>query len=504
MSKKNSKRKESQLKLKKAVTDFISESKGVFDLNDVLKGLPKEFSNMPEGDLLDEIEFMVGNIDLAVPFRNDFKNPTFINIANLINGGHFCISPTESEIEKGILIPGHRFFPFIDQKKFPHEVILTSMDFDGQINKVEHSATVSDLQIYYSIMNFNDFMNSLVYDKEKNEKALKISSVRKELPECLLTVFDMKGYYKKYNFKKGDALFVTVDDYEKALCSFRFLPGTEKQKRLAEIKTWVSMLEDSLLEGFEENGSYLHAMEQLENAIIKNPELLKQPYVSIGEFLRISQKIELTAIDSSHSLFWHKGADPKEALPFKDDGMPGFSASSGEIGSINDIMDDLGIFLLDHEIEAYMRDELFNGGDSLESVKRRCFKDDDIDFVDDAQEITFENCIEEIWEDISTSYDKSADEVAGRLRSQALEAFDKQREWISSMDESSTSPEDIPEKDLERLSDATTNLSEMLMKLNKPEFLDEDDADNIENSIEMLSRTIGKLIEEINAKLGKS
>lgn len=144
------------------------------------------------------------------------------------------IMPTEMEIKKGILIPGHRMLPF-----YPAHLALDEISFSikGQPAPVQTKTIAMKLQelhVYFNLMdlqkipiiNFEDMLNA-------NSK-LKIQ------------VLHLKPYYKTYDFQFGDTFIVRSADFYEGQFSLEYDSYESAQDHIFEIekqdRQFVAML----------------------------------------------------------------------------------------------------------------------------------------------------------------------------------------------------------------------------------------------------------------------
>ena len=84
-----------------------------------------DYLNDPD---LDEIQLEMQLTTSHWFFEKEFENGDteyYIHRKKFFKGKQFLISPTEWEIEKGILIPGHRFLGLLNPNVFPIDVSLS-------------------------------------------------------------------------------------------------------------------------------------------------------------------------------------------------------------------------------------------------------------------------------------------------------------------------------------------------------------------------------------------
>lgn len=489
--------------LKKAVDDFIAKSTGEFQQRDIIETLPQELKSCSARKLGDDIESIIeeDHSVLCLGFNEESFDNIYVSDRNFYRQARFCISPTQEEIEKKILFPGDRFYPFLNQSLTPLDISLIPEDFDARIKTKTTVSNLEDLRIYHSIMNCGDFLGFIEINDKKNLD--KTAPKKKDSnPSFIMKVFDFSGYFEKFEFQKGDSLLVKVKDWEKGSFSFSFLPGDEKQTHFTEIKDWCDSMDDALERVFEDTGHHSNAVEQLEQAFLISPELMKNPYVSIAEFLRISQRTELIDFHRIKSLLWRKGSNPVEDCDFPE--VPDISLSAGTIDSLDAILQACGMPLKEHEIEAFMRDELFREGNSIGNVLERCMRGREGNiFHDDAQQAAFMNFMEEMWEDVSERYNKTKDAKRGNLRIEVLKIFERQNEFIRMLENARVKPEELPKENVLEFSRLAELLSQTLELLNSDRKDAEPSLKSFEENLEKTKSTNELLMREIKEAVGK-
>ena len=69
-----------------------------------------------------------------------------------------------------------------------------------------------------------------------------------------LTAFNMKKFYAKHAFTSGDAIVVTVEDYDNGIFNFSYLDG--KKRNIAKRDLWIDKYSAALAEAIEDNVEY--------------------------------------------------------------------------------------------------------------------------------------------------------------------------------------------------------------------------------------------------------
>ncbi|HBC86131.1 MAG TPA: hypothetical protein DCZ94_04165 [Lentisphaeria bacterium] len=477
------KKTKSNSKLEKALKDFIGKTDKAFTAENAAESIALSLK-VDAGKIVPEIEklLLVDNSLLDITKGEELRE-TYVTRTNFFDKAEFCISPAQDEIDNGILFPGHRFMPFLNPEIPPFEAILKPDELDMEFElKTVKDFTSEDLELYHSLMGIEMILQYYALNDKANAEVLKEKHSQKT--KLNMKVFDMKEFYRKHSFKMGDSLILSVDSSDKGIFCFSFLPGSEKQEHLADIQSWVLCMEEALLGVFEVFGPDIDIQLQLEQALIADPSLMENVYISYGEFLKVSQKIWIKPVGTGKSVLWRKDENPIDSLPFK----PEFSVSTGSVDSLDKILQDLGIGFQSYEIEAFMRDELYNGRKFVDGARKRCFAGRELAFRDEAQRVAFENFIDELWEEVIVDYNRSADEGNGKLRSRSLAILEDQIVFMRRLDSLKVNPDQLPKEEILSFSDISIVLGQLLNVLNNSG--NQFEKEEIDRMLEMLDQTV--------------
>ncbi len=458
--------------LEKALRDFISRASNAFTAEEAAEEIAATIKT-DAGKIIPEIEEMLAedNSCLDITGEEDLREK-YIPRNRFFDKAEFCISPTQDEIDKGILIPGHRFMPFLNPDRAPSDSLLRPEDSEAVVGKREFK-DFSDrkLEAYHSL---------IAGGKTKR------SSAKKGNPE--ITVFDLKEIYRKHSFKLGDALLVSAEDSDKGVFRFSILPGSEKHQQLGDIQGWVLRMEEVLVHVLETFGQDIDVQSQLEQAYMADPSMMENVLTSFEEFLKISGRICLKPLENGTAVLWLKENKPSSGTKVK----PEFSISTGSVESLDRILEELKAGLQSFEIEAFMRDELYNDRRSIDGVKKRCFAGFELAFTDEAQQIAFDNFLEELWEEVVVDYDRSSDEANGRLRGRALQLMEENIAFMRRLGKLSIMPHRIPKEEMLALTETTSVLGQLLNVLNNSGNQFEED--EMERMFGMLEEAVEALV----------
>ena len=348
------------------------------------------------------------------------------------------IIPGRAELEQNLLLPGARFEPFCSQELFPDEYTVTA---DGKPCKVlTTKMRYADLAPASILLGKSGLLDYLCAESDANYRILRSSrNVEREMME--ITAYDMTGFYREHQFQQGDAIIMTVIDWENAEFDLAYekaadAPGKEKRER------YIQQLEHALLAVCDDKRDPIDIPQQISFAFLKafrqNEDLRFTPDFSLDEYHHHMLEIAIrhdgpdwtlvSADDVSepgmapvepahndteqeHHHHHHHDADchcgEKEAEKVEaaetDIKPDQFSASSGTLDSLDAILVERNAPYDPVEVHAFVLDAIANGMENFADFRDRIYSLLGITFADEAQEAAFLNYLEDDWE-ISTEY----------------------------------------------------------------------------------------------------
>jgi hypothetical protein len=206
--------------------------------------------------------------------------------SRFFNDGIFRIDLSEFETENKILIPGHRFIPFLNPEINPNKIIIR----DNQVNIISKkviSVFPERIKKYYTLYGADDFLFLLIKDvKENNEIILNKTTLQKKY---LITVFDLESFFTadRENLKgKKLSLELKINDWKKGIYQAELKEKTEDRER---VSAWVKNLEKGLFkaEGYKKENYSIEDF--LSTAFYFGGDyLIKNPVVTLDEFPDLS------------------------------------------------------------------------------------------------------------------------------------------------------------------------------------------------------------------------
>lgn len=386
-------------------------------------------------------------------------------------GKKFLITPDEWEISQGVLFPGHRFVPFVTENIFPSTVKL--LDSAGRKTPVKKMISPLGTVFHYHILLGSEQIFDFMLADDPANESLKHGAGRTD--SITLTVFDLNDFYRKNDFKFGDALLCTVRDHNSGEVTYEHLPAAERTEKEKE-KT-ISLLDDSATLVWEKFQDYIDIPEQLAWIMFFAKTGKHAPGASLDEFIAGSEKVQLrpegdhavltVAGDNEMSECGCSGHLHHESDPLLPEGL---SLSEDNIDDPLKLLSEAGFPLSQPEVDGFMLDAIYGRETDFDGVRSRIFGHAEFDFEDEVKQAILLNYLEERFELLLENYNRADDEVKAELRSQIMESVSRRLDYLAGLGALDHDPGENEKAQMRRLADVSTKLGEALRLLNNPGF----------------------------------
>jgi len=476
------------ISLEEAVQEYVVRQDTPFTtdeaLPDILDGMtapPSDAWTAVDEELLDnDWVFYDEETDRFIPRRNFFR------------GSQFLITPQPEEIEANILIPGHRFMPFVERDVFPATCRLFLESNDPIPCRVVHRP-IQDLLIYLSFYGQHGALQYLTADQNSNHDIL--NGDLADNPEFAVTVFDMTDAYAQHAFKAGDAFLCTVKDWARGIYDMEYVPSDPDTIDF-RMQQWIEDMDAAICMAWEEGDYFDDIYTELSEALFLGPKsLYNNPPLHFGGFLARSKKV---VIDQTPLgvLLSHKDYKTEGLLDRAREATE--NAMTGRCESLDAILNDIGLSTTKDEIEAYMRHAYAQGARALDVPMGRAFAGrEGIAFFDDAQISSFTQFIEELWESVSTDFNPKRDKRVASLRARVLDMLDRHTAWLRDCDRRNVPVLDLPEAPSMALASMTGMFSQILGLLNRDEDTPKAEMDQLTNTLDLMEERFDHFMLEL-------
>jgi len=534
----------------KCVTEYLNGNDGANAgralINDVceMMGLDlDENAYLLEDWLDDEFERLYRDTVIRC-YDEEADDDMYQTRRSFYNGGQFLIKPTEYEVSEGILVPGHRFFPFCSERLFPEDMKLKT-DAKG-IRRKTVQMTMKESGVFYSLFGYEEFNEILCQDGENFDKLIDFDI--NDNPTLNFKVFNLKSFYKAHSFSVGDAIMATVTDFEKGKCELEYVPASFFMDKVGDIGRWCDAVESVICYEIEnyEMAWQSNTFRQFESTLFKSRcingvNLMDYPPIHIGGMLAQSKVLSLKPC-KRRVLFWTDDQKHPEELAEEfgptsfGTGLPeglgmalpagmedmitpdmldavangnlsiddmnalaesmGFGDQKLDENSFDGLMHIMGFSLGEEEFAAYVRDELFSGGKSLDKVKERCF-DERIPAYYSDLEPQLDGYCQNIWDSVVKTYNRFSDDEAGKIRHKVLQILHSHVKWMRSIEQYVDSPDDLPYNEVMELAEITNMMSQSVVVLNDDDGVTKQDVKTFTKMLGKLEPVVFAMMEQI-------
>ena len=277
---------------------------------------------------------------------------------------------------------------------------------------------------------------------------------------------------------------------------FRVTVATEEAVRgtIEQQQRWLDWMDRELGRAFECHGPDVDAPTQLAHAYTLGPKTMRtRPRFALEEYLERTETVAVYTYEGV-PILWYAHDEPEPALVF-----PGFEPSRGARDSLDAIFDDLGIDLMESELVAFFRDAALQGGSEPQQPLRRALAGRELFFHDELQKNSFEELVQELWDQLSQIPISGAERAAAALRAEVLNLIVEQRRWLIGLDWRGIDPAEFPMDETSRLAQLSGRLSQFIEILNEPEALDEFTLKRYEPLIKQLGEALESGRQQVEA-----
>jgi len=390
------------------IHNYILKRSRKFTLENIINSTFKNSKESPRTveDYLSESLYL-----FSIP-EDKNSEKQYIPRDSFFKNAELVVTPSDYEIEKGILFIGHRFIPFYPFDVFPAESFSIIYDEINTISTKSIKHKLENLYSYYSLLGAENIIDDITADHVDN-----YNLIGNPTQKVNITVFNFKKFYESNSFTSGMSLKFKLEDWNNSV----FTVSVNNTKTEEEKEIWFELLEDSLHKVFNEKGQYFDIPEQLALAFFYSGSvILQSPPCSIDDFIHRNENIAVKFVDDNTILWYAENKEPNSSPTGSNDVL---SISSGTLTSINDILEELKSDLTSIELEAFIKDAVYFGAEDFKIIIDKCTPYLSNQFKDKAQESAFFIHLEELWENIHDNYNPT-ESVIGNLRTDILDTLE--------------------------------------------------------------------------------
>ena len=410
--------------------------------------------------------------------------------------GEFLISPDSFELDNKLLFPGHRFMPFCESDIFPAEIVLKYKDKKLSLKEGEFS--VVNVVPAHMLMGAEQMFDYFIAENPLNMQLAE--SGLKAKNKVHLNYFDLSEVFEDDIFSKIEYFKVKIIDWQNG--SFELQLFNKNEKDPIAYDNWREQFGTALEKVCRTEANYFEVPEQIALGFYRGGrELLKNPAESYEHFIATTDIVQISYSEGETVLV--SGAEIEENMTAEDldNQLPdGVAVSKGATGDFGELLQEINCPMQQDEIEAYIRNFLYEENNNFEAFYNYCFGNFRLNFADEAQKAVFMNFIEDMWEVISSDYSRVIDKEKAPVRSAVLEIVDKRVEWLRNLEVMDIDEKKLPNDLMEDLAANAVHLSSIIQLLNSEKYiLDESEVEDVIETVDVLGKKQQLLINKINA-----
>ena len=423
-----------------------------FSLTEVVKAM-QQHARIRNPEPQDHIRSLLSEAtDLArIP-----QEEIYIPAKHMFQDAAFYIAPTELELAEGILVPGHRFYPFMSEKVTPNTVTLSSEEGIIFPKKVI-IRPFGDLLIFHSLLSLAD---TLFLCSPANARPL-------EGPDSLveIEVYDLSAFYDQSAFSEKGLILARVLDYTTGSFQLTYASTQTRFVLQKEMRERDALLEEHLEELLLIIGPDL-PLRLLRDAyahLFREGMDLSKPASAFGPLLSQSKRLTIAAYHS------HPCLVPKDEDPMEYYGILPVPTYDGRCETLEDLFAKGGLSVDMPYVHAAILDDLDHEGADRETVIERIMKGRTVPQWDEDDRIFFREEFDKLWEEMEElRREMPANRKVQALRRQILAQCDTHLAFLRRMDRMELTPDDLPVQEMVELAGLDNLYHQLLTVLEMP------------------------------------
>lgn len=474
--------------LPRALSQFLRYRYDVFTIDDVID----YFQNIGLKAKSEEIESCLHMCSYVL----ELKGGAYISKSGLFTDAIFSIKPTKMEIQKGILIPGHRCIPFTDSD-VPSG--LTEFFFDGE--RLPHKTITLSLQEAHSFFSLYGEEYAIQYILgDPANSSLEIRYDREFPSNVNLTVTDFSKVYEKCNFGANDIFLASVLDWDNSVVGIQPLISDKNnpfnQNPLDKKREkWYEELEKALYKSFEMYGPCSSIDEQITRAYFLNLEnLCVSSCGTLEQFIHDTKKIGFESYGVETRL-WYKGKEVPAIGTWLNNSTENKFTYKAEV----DNSENYPVF--DYILDSYIMNQCFLKKDDEEEILEKIFPENYI--VNEKELKTIRNRLLARKNLLKKNYNWFSDFEIANIRQKVLELYRSIISLVYEIDTANINLNDLPQQSLVILTQLLSHTRFILESLLSYDEISSVDISNYEGSLEGMKYSLDEISIDLRDSLSK-
>ncbi|MBQ2315333.1 MAG: hypothetical protein II187_10600 [Treponema sp.] len=396
----------------------------------------------------------------------------YLTKAGAFTGELFSIKPTVQEFDQRILIPGDRCLPFVDSEMASSALSFCTNERRLPIKTGEFDA---DSAIDMFMLFGEEYAPQYIAADPANSREDFLRTDFDMPNRVKLTGVDLTPLIEKQGMQRGDRLLCYVEDWNAGVVNVMVMHdgnntfdcGERGERRLE----WYTMLENALLESFQQDGPCTTIEEQLSFVFFEYREQLCVPDSgSVEEFLnRYAKKVGIGQFGVETRL-WRKGEDVPAVGPWNSASL---DAVEQRAQALQRLERGMTYFVVQPEVlDQYILDMYYHHGADLQALIDRIYPSDYTFHRGERAYVMLNMSQRDAI--LQKSYNWFSDQATGRVREEAVALMTKVNALMYRIDCCLGPVKDLPQQELVILSQLYSHLLRILQSVARDEYIEED------------------------------
>jgi len=267
--------------LEEMIAEFLENTDTPFHLADCLKELDIRKTGKNEKEIY---ELIASSGEVAV------DNNLFYPRISFLKNFAIRVTPTEFEVENGLLITGHRLIPFL-----PFDILSDEAEFIYNRTSLDQKDILLPMEELGEYFGLSDIDEIPVIDAGFHMDGSRRVS---------LLAFDMEAFYKHNHFEPGDTIILKTEDFYRGIFSVHYDPIASIKDHEEQIKAWDNLFVACLKRVLQESVEKSYLSKQLMYIYFymsqsMSPQQAQIPGTDVGLLLRQTKDIICSELEDS-------------------------------------------------------------------------------------------------------------------------------------------------------------------------------------------------------------
>lgn len=406
------------------------------------------------------------------------------------------IQPTEFEIERGILIPGHRLIPFHPIGKPMDDIAFR---YNGSLLETEKKHfKMAEIQLFFSLM-----------DLEKMP-IINIEEILEENALLEIRTWNMTAFYEDHAFEAGDTVIAIPMDFQSGLFSIRYDSWDNYRTHIFEIKKKDRKFVDALKKVLGKKLEFPNVEKQLLYTYFSmKDEAWDRPGTALGPLLSENPEIRFSVLPNGRKIFHFADQDVEElnAYPDLTDYLDTNEDDAFEVETIDGILEYLNNNNNSVVVRALLLDQITEHVRfSYKKVENYLFAGLEKPYLPPELERNFKELVKEEYRELKEAFNPAyAFLPITTARKKVLEAALLISGFLRSLDSLRVRLEDLPKNDMMHLMELDRTLTDVLYNLEVSQLEEKNNSaegHRILKMIDRVGRELPMVFDMIRSRIG--